>query len=173
MDTGATNRMTCDIESLSKTFLQPDMPSVQIPNGATVKVHATGQIDVGNKLILEQVLGVANFCFNLLFVCRLTKDLNCLKSFCRSFFCDSRLSLEEAYWIRRERNGLYYLELMRGEKAFIAADTIEADLWHRRLWHLLINRIHLVPDLSVFFNFKNLFCNACCRAKTDWIIFSC
>ncbi|KAK3036241.1 hypothetical protein RJ639_030783 [Escallonia herrerae] len=66
VDTGATNHITHDVNSLSNVEQQHDIPPVQIPDGKTVPVHALGQITIGKRLILDQVLGVPEFCFNLI-----------------------------------------------------------------------------------------------------------
>ncbi|KAK3001390.1 hypothetical protein RJ639_020839 [Escallonia herrerae] len=66
VDTGATNHITHDVNSLSNVEQQHNIPPVQIPDGKTVLVHALGQITLGKRLILDQVLGVPNFCFNLM-----------------------------------------------------------------------------------------------------------
>ncbi|KAH0685526.1 hypothetical protein KY290_017009 [Solanum tuberosum] len=61
VDTGATNSITHDINSLSNKIVHTTLPPVQIPNGDTVKVHALGQVAIGKRLILENVLGVPDF----------------------------------------------------------------------------------------------------------------
>ncbi|KAK3023555.1 hypothetical protein RJ639_044640 [Escallonia herrerae] len=66
VDTGATNHITQDVNSLSNVEQQHNIPPVQIPDGKTVPVHALGQITLGKRLILDQVLGVPDFCFNLI-----------------------------------------------------------------------------------------------------------
>ena len=74
--------------------------------------------------------------------------------------------------VGRKRNGLYYLESMRGEKALTVSDLVSASLWHHRLGHLPINRIPLVPNLSISFDCKKtLFCDACCKAKQTRLSF--
>ncbi|KAH0701789.1 hypothetical protein KY285_016067 [Solanum tuberosum] len=79
VDTGATNNITHDINSLSNKIVHTTLPPVQIPNGDMVKVHALGQVAIGKRLILENDL-------------------------------PSRTLIG----VGRERNGLYYLELMKG-----------------------------------------------------------
>ncbi|KAK2985868.1 hypothetical protein RJ640_009938 [Escallonia rubra] len=45
----------------------------------------------------------------------------------------------------RERNGLYYLERMGAGKALMANAEGDAALWHRRLGHIPMNRLTLIP----------------------------
>ncbi|KAK3000579.1 hypothetical protein RJ639_021789 [Escallonia herrerae] len=66
VDTGATNHITHDVNSLSNVEQQHNIPPVQILDGKIVPVHALGQITIGKRLILDQVLGVPEFCFNLI-----------------------------------------------------------------------------------------------------------
>ncbi|KAK3041222.1 hypothetical protein RJ639_028482 [Escallonia herrerae] len=56
VDTGATNHITHDVNSLSNVEQQHNIPPVQIPDGKTVPVHALGQITIGKRLILDQDL---------------------------------------------------------------------------------------------------------------------
>ncbi|XP_059284755.1 uncharacterized protein LOC132038046 [Lycium ferocissimum] len=74
--------------------------------------------------------------------------------------------------VGRKRNGLYYLEPMEGGQALMVQKSVSASLWHRRLGHLPMNRISLVPSLSISFDGnKNMFCDACCKAKQTRLSF--
>ena len=48
-----------------------------IPNGTQFKVELIGNIRLNNGIILNNVLYVPGFCFNLIYVSKLIKDLNC------------------------------------------------------------------------------------------------
>lgn len=165
IDTGATHHITHDIDSLSNVVSCPDMPPVQISNGDTVGVNALGRITLSKRLILEQVLGISNFCFNLLSVSKLTRDLNCSLTFWSGFFVIQDLHSRKLIGVGREQNGLYYLEPMKGGKALMTKHSGTASLWHRRLGHLPMNRIPLVPSLSISDCDKTFACDACYKAK--------
>ncbi|KAK3032613.1 hypothetical protein RJ639_036573 [Escallonia herrerae] len=97
IDTGATDHISCKLDTMSDAYTNPGVPPVQIPNGDTVPVHALG------------------------------RDLL------------SRKPIE----VGRVRNGLYHLEPTRAGKALLSKGHNTADLWHRRLGHLPMNRISL------------------------------
>ncbi|KAK2996941.1 hypothetical protein RJ639_024875 [Escallonia herrerae] len=57
IDTGATNHITCDPDSLLGAIPNSHIPPVQIPNGDSIPVQSLGRINLSKELILEQVLG--------------------------------------------------------------------------------------------------------------------
>ncbi|KAK3034764.1 hypothetical protein RJ639_032277 [Escallonia herrerae] len=135
IDTGATNHITHNIESLSNMASGLNISPIQIPNGDTVAVHALGWVALGKRLTLEQVLGVPEFHFNLLSVSKLTRDLNYALTFLSGFCVIQDLPSRMLIGVGKEWNGLYYLEPMKGEKALTSSNLVDANLWHRRLGH--------------------------------------
>ncbi|KAK3008668.1 hypothetical protein RJ639_015049 [Escallonia herrerae] len=69
-------------------------------------------------------------------VSKLTRDLNCTLTFWQNFFVIQDLHSRRLIGVGRERNGLYYLEPIKGGKALMARNTISANMWHLRLGHL-------------------------------------
>lgn len=129
-----------------------------------VPVQALGHVKLNKQLVLDQVLGIPNFNFNLLSVSKLTKDLNCVLTFWPTFCVIQDLPSRRPIGVGRVRDGLYYLEPIREGKALMASNMRHADMWHRRLGHLPMNRLSFIGDLSI--NVKeNKFCDACCRAR--------
>ncbi|KAK3023952.1 hypothetical protein RJ639_044715 [Escallonia herrerae] len=55
IDTGATDHISCKLDTMSDAYTNPGVPPVQIPNGDTVPVHALGRVNLGPNLHLEQV----------------------------------------------------------------------------------------------------------------------
>ncbi|KAK2991895.1 hypothetical protein RJ640_011584 [Escallonia rubra] len=120
IDTGSTNHITCDPDSLLGAAPNSHIPPVQIPNGDSIHVQALGRINLSKELILEQVLGVKGFCFNLLSVSKLARDLNCALTFWADSCVIQDLPSMRPIGAGRERNGLYYLERMGAGKALMA-----------------------------------------------------
>ncbi|KAK3019514.1 hypothetical protein RJ639_003186 [Escallonia herrerae] len=56
IDTGATDHISCKLDTMSDAYTNPGVPPVQIPNGDTVPVHALGRVNLGPNLHLEQDL---------------------------------------------------------------------------------------------------------------------
>lgn len=65
----------CKVDFLTEGYINKAIPSVQIPNRDSVPIHALGRVKLDQNLSLEQALGVPSFCFNLLLVSKLTRDL--------------------------------------------------------------------------------------------------
>ena len=84
LDTGATDHtihsitLFTKITSLISTF-------VQLPNGEKVTVTHMGIIQVTSTLLLENVLCVPSFSFNLISISKLTKSLSCYLVFLSNF----------------------------------------------------------------------------------------
>ena len=76
LDTGATNHI---IHSTSLfTNITSSIPSfVHLPNGKKVLVTHIGTVQLTPTLILEDVICVPVFSFNLILVSKLTKSLSC------------------------------------------------------------------------------------------------
>ncbi|KAK3023605.1 hypothetical protein RJ639_044065 [Escallonia herrerae] len=145
IDTGATNHITCDPDSLLGAVPNSHIPHVQIPNGDSIPMQSLGRINLSGELILEQVLGVKGFCFNLLSVSKLARDLNCALTFWADLCVIQDLPSMRPIGAGKERNGLYYLERMGAGKALMANAKGDAALWHRRSGHIPMNRLTLVP----------------------------
>ncbi|KAK3007278.1 hypothetical protein RJ639_015826 [Escallonia herrerae] len=54
IDTGATDHISCKLDTMSDAYTNPGVPPVQISNGDTVPVHALGRVNLGPNLHLEQ-----------------------------------------------------------------------------------------------------------------------
>ncbi|KAK3036283.1 hypothetical protein RJ639_031255 [Escallonia herrerae] len=78
----------------------------------------------------------ANMATSNFSVSKLTRDLNCTLTFWQNFFVIQDLHSRRLIGVGRERNGLYYLEPIKGGKALTARNTISANMWHLRLGHL-------------------------------------
>ena len=76
LNTGATNHIVHSL-TLFTHITSSISTFVQFPNGEKVVVTCIGTIQVTLTLILENVLCVPSFTFNLIFVSQLTKTLSC------------------------------------------------------------------------------------------------
>ena len=74
MDTGASDHIICSI-SFFQTYTTVDNCVVELPNAESVHVTHVGTVKLSNFLILEHVLCVPSFSFNLLSVSQLTCSL--------------------------------------------------------------------------------------------------
>ena len=76
LDTGATDHIVHSVNLFTK-ITKSVSSFVQLPNGERVLVTHIGTIQVTANLILENVLCVPAFTFNLISVSQLTKRLSC------------------------------------------------------------------------------------------------
>jgi len=76
-DSGASDHMSYDFEALDdlQFFKQPR--SVTLPNGYKVLVHQYGKLHLSNDLVLNPLLLVPHFEYNLLAIESLTRQLHC------------------------------------------------------------------------------------------------
>ncbi|KAK3005742.1 hypothetical protein RJ639_017145 [Escallonia herrerae] len=54
IDIGATDHISCKLDTMPDAYTNPGVPPIQIPNGDTVPVHALGRVNLGPNLHLEQ-----------------------------------------------------------------------------------------------------------------------
>ena len=74
MDTGASDHIICSI-SFFQTYTTVANCVVELPNGELAHITHIGTVKLSNFLILEHLLCVPSFSFNLLFVSQLTHNL--------------------------------------------------------------------------------------------------
>lgn len=85
VDSGATKHKNYKHELLKNRTSNTLEPSVTIPNGDTVPVERKGNCMLQNEIIIERVLHIPKFNCNLLYVIRLTKELECAVTFLPDF----------------------------------------------------------------------------------------
>ena len=85
LDNGATDHMVHSLHFFKSitSFVQI---SVRLCNGDMVKVTNVGTVQVFTSLLLENVLCVPSFCFNLIFINKLTQNSSCYYIFL-SHYC--------------------------------------------------------------------------------------
>lgn len=82
---------------------------VSLPNGQHITVTFTGQVPLIDNIVLDKVLYVPSFKFNLLSVSRLTQQLNCFISFSNDTCYMQGCSLRKPLPIGNSQRGLYIL----------------------------------------------------------------
>ena len=133
--------------------------SVRLPNGDVAKVTHIGTVQLSSTLILENVLCIPTFSFNLVSINKLTQS----PSFCCVFFSSNYCFIQDLQpWkmigLGKKQGGLYTLQstsfailpksvikiisnlssLSLGGSAnacIVATITDDSNLWHCRLGH--------------------------------------
>lgn len=108
LDTGATNHIVCSLGYFDE-YTHVTSLTMNMPNGGVANVAYTGNIKVDNDIILEDVLYIPSFCFNIVPASRLTKDSSC----CLYVLFNCCLIQERNNVMKsgfsKEKGGMYYL----------------------------------------------------------------
>ena len=81
IDSGASNHMTYNKSSLTNIQTLPYPILVSLPNGYKVKVTEYGDVHISSKMVLNKVLHVPSFKYNLISVQSLVSSMKCILSF--------------------------------------------------------------------------------------------
>ena len=88
----------------------PSTSTVTLRDGSTSRVLGSGTIHPTSLITLTSVMSLAQFSFNLIFVSKLTRTINCSISFFPDHCLIQDLSTKQIISRGRESGGLYILE---------------------------------------------------------------
>ena len=167
LDSGASHHMTFNRNVFSQLYKLPAAIYITIPNGKEETVTEGGIVNLGNGLVLQNVLYVPSFTCNLISVHQLANDKNCIIIYGAHYCLIQDLTSKTLIGAAEERNGVYYLKSTVGGTSFAAIQDKQSLIWHQRLGHPSLGSL---TALSVGCGFplnKNLFdcCDICHRAK--------
>ena len=109
LDTGATDHIVHSVDLFTK-ITSSITSFVQLPNGERVVVTHIGTIQVTSSLILENVLCVPYFTFNLISISQLTKSLSCCFIFLTNLCFIQALSCWKTIGMGKLHHNLYLLQ---------------------------------------------------------------
>ena len=84
--------------------------SIRLPNGDMVKVNHIGTVQVFASLLLENVLCVPSFSFNLIFISKLTHNFSCCCIFLSNYFFLQDLQHWKMIRLSKKQGGFYTLQ---------------------------------------------------------------
>ncbi|CAN1170518.1 Retrovirus-related Pol polyprotein from transposon RE2 [Linum perenne] len=170
VDSGATDHIAYSIDFLDH-YQTVSNSFVSLPNGSSVPITHIGSIVCNKNLVLQNVLIIPSFRFNLLSVSKLSAQNSCVAIFSTAscVFQDTRTSKmigTADLW-----NGLYYMSLSKNSPQQHSCSATQSffDLWHFRLGHTSVKG--LVQSLSPK-NPANFHCVVCPIAKQRKLPFS-
>lgn len=175
IDSGASDHMT------GKDMLVRDSKScvvsngsVQLPNGSRTTVQTLGSVDISPTLSLHKVLHVPAFTSNLLSVSKFIQDHHCIIPFYPHFCLFQDQWNERILGIVKERNGIYYLAsfnlcsssnivdkhletrpIAHCKKIFSDLNKTDCNTWHKKLDHVSVSRMQMLPFLSKSFELSH------------------
>jgi hypothetical protein len=146
LDSGANDHMTGE-SSIFSSPLIPVTQSVSLADGSTSHISHKGDVLLSSDIMLSSVLHIPNFAFNLLFVSRLAKSLNCAIIFLPFHCLLQDLSSKKIFGRGYKCDGLYYFGdpplATSGLQASILPSSSSyvfsfktLTLWHARLGHV-------------------------------------
>ncbi|RVW21587.1 ATP synthase subunit beta, chloroplastic [Vitis vinifera] len=137
-------------------------PPITVADGSTYEIKGSGTVKPASSITLSYVLNLPNLAFNLIYVSKLTKNLNCSVSFFPDHCVFQDLMTKRAFSKEHVSDGLYILDewVPRPVACVNTASSIEA---HCRLGHPSLPVLKkLCPQ---FDNLPSLDCESCHFAK--------
>lgn len=183
IDSGASDHMCYDLARFDHyKSIDGFGHMVTIPDGRKIIVKHIGIVKLHDNLLLQNVLYVPDFRYNLIPVKKLTTDMKCIITFDLNK-CFIQETLKRKCWLLgRAKAGLYVLEEKPADlpdnKDISTATTStsthslinKAKLWHLRMGHLPFHRLHLLSsDLSQKILQSNFFLYNLPSSKTNKI----
>ena len=140
---------------------------VTLANGSQTIAKEIGLTCLLPSLPLTSVLYVLDSPFNLIFINKLTRDLNSLITFSDHFITLQDQSTRQKIGIRSESQGLFHLSSPSSSTACASMDT--PLLIHNRLGHLDISKFQkMVPRFS---SLSSIECESCHLGKHTRVSF--
>ena len=82
IDSGASDHMCCELSKFSSyETISNKEHLASIPNGRRITINNAGSVVLDDNIVLNQVLYVPQFKFNLIYVDKFVKDNNCAHNF--------------------------------------------------------------------------------------------
>ena len=172
IDSGATDHIGSnpDLFDTLKEFTQ--LPNtITIAYGKQVIVHHIGTMKLDHGIILENVLYVPGFKFNLISTHKLCKDLNCQIIFTHDKCLIQGTTSPHSLVLGNLCSGLYVVgdALVTDQQPLVAnitqAHPEDAKLWHMRLGNLPFKKLHLLHVCFSSFVGCDTICQICHKAK--------
>ena len=109
IDSGASNHMTYNKSSLTNIQTLPYLILVSLPNGYKVKVTEYGDVHISSKMVLNKVLQVPSFKYNLISVQSLVSSMKCILSFTDTTCLLQAPSMKRPQEVGSSKDGIYYM----------------------------------------------------------------
>ena len=115
IDSGGTDHMTPH-SSFSSYIALSGNPYITVANGSTTPINGRGNNHLQPSFPLKNVFHVPKLSHNLLFIQKITQDLNCAVVFFPSHCVFQDLAMGKTIGIVKEQGGLYYLQHEESKK---------------------------------------------------------
>jgi len=149
IDSGASDHITPDLSLLHNVRKVQAMCYITMPNGKQAQVKHVGSVCLTAGLILQDVLHISDFQFNLLSISKLTKQFSANVIF-TPHACFLQGPTMKTVSLGNQDIGLYFLQHnsqlsqatltshLDTSRASSIACFSDSELWHFRLGHLAV-----------------------------------
>ena len=167
LDTGAPDHISGNKDLFSSLTFPSPLPTIPLGNGSQTIAKGIGSVCPLPSLPLSFGLYVHNFCFNLISISKLTRDLHCVLTFSYNSVTLQDRRTGKTIDIGHESQGLFHLS---SPLCSTACTFTEAPLLlHSRLSHSSLSKFRkLVPHFS---SLTSLECEPCQLGKDTRVLF--
>lgn len=175
IDTGATYHGTSNF-SLLPNPITISNTTIQLSNGQSSSITHKGTVYITDSTVLQNVLYVPNFHYNLVSGNKLSTDSNYCLLFYPSHCILQDLVTQKGKGIGRIQDGLYVLvsHIEVTDASLVSSNVnngVSSFTWHSRLAHLTYSDLSHIPALSCTKSHSSV-CDVCHYAKQPRIPFS-
>ena len=149
---------------------------ISLPNGHIVYATYYGLVRFSDKFYLSDVLYVLHFQLNLISISKLTHQLKCTLTFTSTHCIIQENVTQERIGTVKATVGLYLVTTLPASSRFkphcfapfINCNITDKTLWHYRLGHPSLERLHVLSKQYYFITVDtHHVCDTCSRAKTE------
>jgi transposase InsO family protein len=140
---------------------------VGLPNGQHALSTKEGSVVLDGGLKITNVLYVPRLNCSLISISQLSDELNCTVQFTNKLCVMQDLTSRMLIGAGKRKDGLYYFQGIRKEKACKADGVNIVELWHKRMGHPSMKITQLIPGINRHGSGMdfNKACDICFRAK--------
>ena len=157
LDSGASNHISGNKDLFSSLTITSPLPMITLANGSQTMAKGIGSTSPLPCIPITFVLYVHDPPFNMIYICKLTRDLNCLITFSDNSVILQDWSTGRTIGIGRKFQGLFHLNSPSSSTACISMDTALAI--YSRLGHLNIFKFRVM--ISRFSSLSSIECESC------------
>ncbi|GKA81717.1 retrovirus-related pol polyprotein from transposon TNT 1-94 [Tanacetum coccineum] len=169
VDSGCTEHITCYDSMLKNKFKKNYEPPVTIPKEKTIAVEGRGSCTLPNGVDVNDVLHIPKFKCNLLSISKLSRDLNCAKTFLLESFLMHDIRSGTLIGTGKCQNSLYKMEMVKKRhalatsakffrlpfpvstsKTYACFDLIHCDIWGKYRTPSLTRAIYFLTIVDDF-----------------------
>lgn len=164
LDSRATDHIVCSLNFFDKYHIVKGT-MVNLPNGECVAFEHMGTVKLSNDMWLTDTLHIPSFKFNIVLASKLLQHSSHKLIFAFGQ-CTHQGDHGKMIGFVKEEKGLYLLKEppITDSCRHYSMPCISVGLWHQRLGHYPLNKIHLLSGISTT-NTKTLACDISHFAK--------